>query len=274
MGDSVLLRADGLFAYRLAVVDDAEAGVTEVVRPICRTLTARQILLQRLLGHPRRRRPLVGGREQQQETSSRPWPARSAGGDPAQVLVDALDLLGQQPSGRAVADAGLAAVLRPAALVDGPGVPGRRAAPAPRHGEARALRGARCRPSCAARPWKLLHVLTGPPLHLVSLLASAWATRIRNRRCRSAGTLDAGKLYGTAVFPGCGSSPWRPPAARRAPRGRWYDVLQANGRSLRDLPGGAVSRGARRPEPGLLRPRARSRLSGTWKASNLAAARP
>jgi glutamyl-Q tRNA(Asp) synthetase len=54
VGDFVLLRADGYFAYQLAVViDDAEQGVTEVVRGTdLIDSTARQIHLQRLLGLP------------------------------------------------------------------------------------------------------------------------------------------------------------------------------------------------------------------------------
>ena len=53
-GDFIIRRSDGVYAYQLAVVtDDAEAGVTQIVRG--RDLlssTPRQIYLQRLLGLP------------------------------------------------------------------------------------------------------------------------------------------------------------------------------------------------------------------------------
>jgi glutamyl-Q tRNA(Asp) synthetase len=66
VGDFILQRADGCFAYQLAVVvDDAAQGITDVVRgEDLADNTARQILLQRALGVPTLRylhTPLVLG---------------------------------------------------------------------------------------------------------------------------------------------------------------------------------------------------------------------
>jgi len=68
VGDFVLKRADGCFAYQLAVVlDDAAQGITDVVRgEDLADNTARQILLQRALGLPTPRylhTPLVRGKD-------------------------------------------------------------------------------------------------------------------------------------------------------------------------------------------------------------------
>ena len=54
VGDFVLKRADGPWAYQLAVVvDDAAQGITDIVRgEDLADNTARQILLQRALGLP------------------------------------------------------------------------------------------------------------------------------------------------------------------------------------------------------------------------------
>lgn len=54
VGDFVLRRGDGVFAYQLVVaIDDAEMGVSHVVRADdLLGSTARQLLLMRLLGHP------------------------------------------------------------------------------------------------------------------------------------------------------------------------------------------------------------------------------
>lgn len=53
-GDFIVRRADGLFAYHLAcVIDDAAAGVNEIIRGVdLLASTPRQLLLQRYLGLP------------------------------------------------------------------------------------------------------------------------------------------------------------------------------------------------------------------------------
>jgi len=100
-GDFVLLRADDVYAYQLAVVvDDAEQGITDVVRGAdLLGSTPRQIYLQRLLGVPQPRYahlPAVvnkSGEKLSKQTFATPIDAAN----PLPALVAALEFLGQQP---------------------------------------------------------------------------------------------------------------------------------------------------------------------------------
>jgi len=103
VGDFVLLRADGLFAYQLAVVvDDAAQGITHVVRGAdLLDSTPRQILLQRLLGLPTPRYahlPVAvnaAGEKLSKQTRAMPLSASR----PLPALLGALKFLGQMPPG-------------------------------------------------------------------------------------------------------------------------------------------------------------------------------
>ena len=101
VGDFVVRRADGYFAYQLAVVvDDAEQGITHVVRGAdLLDSTPRQSYLQQLLGYPLPRYahlPVAitpAGEKLSKQTHATPI-------DPGRVpstLVSALEFLGQQP---------------------------------------------------------------------------------------------------------------------------------------------------------------------------------
>jgi len=108
IGDFVVRRADGLYAYHLAsVVDDAAAGVTAVVRGHdLLPCTAPQIFLQRLLGLPTPQYlhlPLALNRQGQK--LSKQTGARAL--DPAHkasLLAQALAFLGHPPPAEAIAD--------------------------------------------------------------------------------------------------------------------------------------------------------------------------
>lgn len=101
VGDFVIRRRDGLFAYQLAVVvDDAASGITDVVRGAdLLDNTARQIYLQQCLGYPQPRYahlPLAVnavGEKLSKQNLATPLPNHN----PAAVLILALELLGQTP---------------------------------------------------------------------------------------------------------------------------------------------------------------------------------
>jgi len=103
VGDFVLSRADGQFAYQLAVVvDDAEQGVTDVVRGAdLLDSTARQIYLQRRLGYATPRYLHVpvavnaAGEKLSKQTGAAPVDAARAG----EELLRAFAFLGQPATG-------------------------------------------------------------------------------------------------------------------------------------------------------------------------------
>ena len=101
VGDLVLLRADGLYAYQLAVVvDDAEQGITDVVRGAdLLDSTPRQIYLQRLLGLPTPRYlhlPIAVNAAGEKLSKQTLAPAVDAH-DPVPALVQVMSFLGQAP---------------------------------------------------------------------------------------------------------------------------------------------------------------------------------
>ena len=102
VGDFVLYRSDGQFAYQLAVVvDDAEQEITDVVRGAdLLGSTARQILLQRLLScsTPRYLHVPVAVNEQGEKLSKQSGAAAIDAARGRQALARALAFLGQPPS--------------------------------------------------------------------------------------------------------------------------------------------------------------------------------
>jgi glutamyl-Q tRNA(Asp) synthetase len=103
VGDFVIRRRDGLFSYQLAVVvDDADLGVTDIVRGAdLLDSTPRQLALQQALGLPEPRYlhfPVVasGGMKLSKQTLAQPVEARTG---PA-ALARALKFLGQDPPSR------------------------------------------------------------------------------------------------------------------------------------------------------------------------------
>lgn len=109
VGDFVLKRADGLWAYQLAVVvDDAEQSITDIVRgQDLADNSARQILLQQVLGYPRPRylhTPLVCGANGE-KLSKQNGAAALDLSDPLAALNAAAQQLGLPPQADNLADA-------------------------------------------------------------------------------------------------------------------------------------------------------------------------
>jgi glutamyl-Q tRNA(Asp) synthetase len=113
VGDFVLRRADGLWAYQLAVVvDDAAQGITDVVRgQDLADNTARQVLLQRALGLPTPRylhTPLVmaaDGHKLSKQNGAAPLDLHDTGAV-LRELSAAADVLGLTPAVGAAHEAG------------------------------------------------------------------------------------------------------------------------------------------------------------------------
>jgi len=103
VGDFIIRRADGLYAYQLAVViDDAFQGITRIVRGSDLLFsTSRQVYLQQLLNMPLVEYihlPLVMGKDGKKlSKQSSSWPVDRD--NPLQTLLRAARFLGQIPNG-------------------------------------------------------------------------------------------------------------------------------------------------------------------------------
>jgi glutamyl-Q tRNA(Asp) synthetase len=106
IGDFILRRADGIFAYQLAVaVDDAVQGITHIVRGAdLLNSTPRQIYLQRLLGYPT---PVymhlpVAVDARGEKLSKQTCATAIDPSDPLIQLIMAMRFLGQMPPGELI----------------------------------------------------------------------------------------------------------------------------------------------------------------------------
>ncbi|TFW72996.1 tRNA glutamyl-Q(34) synthetase GluQRS [Methylotenera oryzisoli] len=101
VGDFILKRADGLFAYQLAVVvDDAAQGITHIVRGAdLLDSTPRQIYLQQQLGFstPQYAHVPVAANANKEKLSKQTLAKPIEIGTASELLHDALCFLGQQP---------------------------------------------------------------------------------------------------------------------------------------------------------------------------------
>ena len=134
IGDFVLKRRDGLFAYQLAVVvDDAAEGVTHVVRGAdLLDSTARQIYLQKLLGIPTPQYlhiPVaVNAQGQKLSKQTVAEAITTDDGDVRGLLLSALSFLGQPVAKLSTASTTSELLLRSAQLWDRNNIPRKRTA--------------------------------------------------------------------------------------------------------------------------------------------------
>ena len=144
VGDFVVLRADRIVAYHLAVVvDDAEQRVSEVVRG-CDLLdsTPRQILIQRALGLavPEYVHLPVAVNADRNKLGKRSRAPPVAAEPPGVVLAHALEFLGQRPPSELARAPAREIVAWGVEHWDRARVPRRRTAPAPDYSGERRLR--------------------------------------------------------------------------------------------------------------------------------------
>ena len=101
LGDFVIKRGDGLFAYQLAVVvDDEEQGITEIVRGSdLLDSTPRQLWLQQKLGYytPTYLHLPIAVNADGEKLSKQTYARGINNNDPRPQLIKALNFLGQQP---------------------------------------------------------------------------------------------------------------------------------------------------------------------------------
>lgn len=101
IGDFILKRVDGLFAYQLAVVvDDAEQGINHIVRGAdLLSSTPRQIYLQRLLGYqqPQYAHVPIAVNGAGEKLSKQTLAAAIEPAQVSQLLFSVLQFLGQEP---------------------------------------------------------------------------------------------------------------------------------------------------------------------------------
>ncbi len=109
IGDFVVRRADGMYAYQLAVVvDDADQGITHVVRGVdLLDSTPRQIYLQKMLGYATPKYthlPVVTngqGKKLSKQTGAKPIDLSNT----RKQLLHALHFLGQEPPPQEIIEA-------------------------------------------------------------------------------------------------------------------------------------------------------------------------